>query len=146
MTKRLLGLVLVSLSAWMPALAHHSFTAQFDSKKPITLKGTVTRMEWINPHAWIHMEVKGPDGKGVEWMVETGTPNILLRRGFIMCPSTRLEFVGFTKKSLEAGTEIVVQGYMAKSGENKVNGGSVTFADGKRLFLGGSNPDQPTAP
>jgi hypothetical protein len=93
------------------------------------LKGTVTEMEWINPHAWIHMDVKGPDGKVASWMVETGSPNILLRRGF-------------TKKSLEAGAEIVVQGYMAKEGENKINGGTVTFPDGKRLFLGGSNPDE----
>lgn len=133
MTKKLLGLVLVSLFAWIPAWAHHSFTAQFDSKKPVTLKGTVTKMDWINPHAWIHLDVKGDDGKVVEWMVETGTPNILLRRGF-------------TKKSLEPGTAIVVQGYMAKSGENKINGGSVVFPDGTRLFVGGSNPDQPSVP
>jgi hypothetical protein len=131
MTKKLAGFFLCGVCMLMPAWAHHSFTAQFDAKKPITLKGTVTDMEWINPHAWIHMDVKGDDGKVANWMVETGSPNILLRRGF-------------TKKSLEPGTEIVVQGYMAKDGENKINGGSVTFPDGKRLFLGGSNPDQPT--
>ena len=131
MTKKLSGFFLYGLFTLMPVWAHHSFTAQFDAKKPITLKGTVTDMEWINPHAWIHMDVKGDDGKVANWMVETGSPNILLRRGF-------------TKKSLEPGTEIVVQGYMAKDGENKINGGSVTFPDGKRLFLGGSNPDQPT--
>ena len=132
MTKKLVGLVLGGLSVLIPAWGHHSFTAQFDAKKPITLKGTVTEMEWINPHAWIHMDVKGDDGKVSSWMVETGSPNILLRRGF-------------TKKSLEPGSQIVVQGYMAKSGENKINGGSVVFPDGKQLFVGGSNPDDPTS-
>ena len=129
MKNKLVALILGCLCACIPTWAHHSFTAQFDGSKPVTLKGTVTEMEWINPHAWIHMDVKGADGKVVSWMVETGSPNILLRRGF-------------TKKSLEAGTEIVVQGYMAKDGENKINGGTVTFPDGKRLFLGGSNPDE----
>jgi hypothetical protein len=130
MSKKLIGVAVGAFFGLMPAPAHHSFTAQFDGTKPVTLKGTVTQMDWINPHAWIHLDVKGPDGKMVSWMVETGSPNILLRRGF-------------SKKSLEAGTDIVVQGYMAKDGENKINGGSVTFADGKRLFLGGSNPDDP---
>jgi Family of unknown function (DUF6152) len=130
MRKKLLGIAVGGLFAWMPAWAHHSFTAQFDIKKPVTLKGTVTEMEWINPHAWIHMDVKGADGKVATWMVETGSPNILLRRGF-------------TKKALLPGTEIVVQGYMAKDGENKINGGTVTFPDGKRLFVGGSAPDAP---
>jgi len=129
MRKRLLGIAIGGLLASMPGWAHHSFTAQFDGKKPVTLKGTVTGMDWINPHAWIHLDVKGADGKVESWMVETGSPNILLRRGF-------------TKKSLEQGAEIVVQGYMAKDGENKINGGTVTFSDGKRLFLGGSNPDE----
>ena len=112
--------------------AHHAFAAEYDAKQFITLKGSLTGVDWINPHAWIHMDVKGSDGKVVSWMVETGSPNILLRRGF-------------TKKSLEPGTEIVVQGYAAKDGENKINGGAVTFPDGKRLFLGGSNPDDPGA-
>jgi uncharacterized protein DUF6152 len=129
MRNRQLAFVIGGLCASMAAWGHHSFTAQFDGTKPVTLKGTVTEMEWINPHAWIHMDVKGADGKVASWMVETGSPNILLRRGF-------------TKKSLESGAEIIVQGYMAKDGENKINGGTVTFPDGKRLFLGGSNPDE----
>lgn len=130
MTNRLLAFTFGVVSVLTPALAHHSFSAQFDIKKPVTLKGTVTGMDWINPHAWIHLDVKGPDGKVSSWSVETGSPNVLLRRGF-------------NKRTLEAGSEIVVAGYMAKDGENKINGGAVTFADGKRLFLGGSNPDDP---
>src|SRR5438309_964138 len=113
----------------VPLWAHHSFAAEFDIGKPVKLTGTVTAMEWINPHSWIHIDVKGPDGKVVNWMIEGGSPNILLRRGF-------------TKKSLETGTVIVVDGYQAKSGETRANGANITFPDGKRLFLGGSNPDE----
>lgn len=125
----LLAILACLLILCVPTMAHHSFAAQFDAKKPVTLQGTVTQMEWINPHAWIHMDVKGADGKTVSWMVEMGSPNILLRRGI-------------DKKTLEPGTTIIVQGYLAKDGENKVNGGSVTFKDGRKLFVGGSNPSE----
>ncbi len=87
-------------------------------------------MEWINPHSWIHIDVKNPDGTVTNWMVECGSPNIMLRRGF-------------TKRSLEAGTELTIQGYQAKNGTFRANGSSVTFKDGKKLFVGGSNPDIP---
>ena len=119
-------LALVSLSA--PVWAHHAFAAEFDIGKPVKLTGKVTGMEWINPHAWIHIDVTGPDGKTTNWMVECGSPNIMLRRGF-------------TKHSLENGSEVTITGYQAKNGESKANGSSVTFSDGKRLFVGGSNPD-----
>jgi hypothetical protein len=111
----------------VPAAAHHSFAAEFDAKQPITLKGTVTRMEWINPHSWIHLDVKTPDGKVVTWMVEGGSPNALIR-------------AGFTTASLPAGTEILVEAFQAKDGTNKACGVDLTFPDGKRLFLGGSAP------
>ena len=113
-----------------PVWAHHAFQAEYDDRKPVHLAGKVTEMEWINPHSWIHIDVVGADGKVTNWMVECGSPNIMLRRGF-------------TKRSLEPGTELIVDGYQAKSGDTKANGGSVTFKDGRRLFVGGSNPDDP---
>jgi hypothetical protein len=119
----------VSLLAAAPALTHHSFAAEFDQAKPVKLQGTVTKMEWINPHSWIHLSVKGPNGEAADWMIEGGTPNLMLRRGF-------------TAKSLAAGTEIVVEGYRARDGSNKANGSSITFTDGRKLFVGGSSPDQ----
>ena len=118
------------LSAAAPLWAHHAFEAEFDQKKPVQLKGKVTIMEWINPHSWIHIDVLGPDGKVTNWMVECGSPNIMLRRGF-------------TKESLKAGTELSVQGYQAKNGSYRANGSAVTFTDGRKLFVGGSNPDVP---
>jgi len=126
---RFLTLLSCAALSAIPTWAHHSFAAEFDIKKPVKLEGTVTQMEWINPHAWIHIDVKGPDGKITSWMVEGGTPNILLRRGF-------------TKQSLEKGTVVIVEGYQAKNGENRANGSNITFTDGKRLFLGGSNPNE----
>jgi hypothetical protein len=123
-------LLVVLLSTVTAAWAHHAFAAEFDISQPVKLHGKVSKMEWINPHAWIHVDVPEADGKIVSWMVEGGSPNILLRRGF-------------TKESLLPGTEVVVEGYRAKNGENRANGSNITFKDGKRLFLGGSNPDDP---
>jgi len=118
-----LALLLIAVPVW----AHHAFSAEYDASKPLTLKGKVTKWELVNPHSWIHIDVVGPDGKVTPWMVEGGSPNSLLRNGF-------------TKNSLPAGTEIVVEGYQAKDGANRAVGKDITYADGKRLFLGGSAP------
>jgi len=114
------------LAAW-PLRAHHSFAAEFDVHRPIKMRGTVTRLDWINPHSWIYIDVKGPDGKIVSWMIEGGSPNALLR-------------LGFTKDALPVGSEILVEGFQAKDGSNRGVGQSVSFADGRKLFLGGSAP------
>jgi hypothetical protein len=113
-----------------PLAAHHAFTAEFDAQQPVTLHGTVTKVEWTNPHAWINLDVKGEDGQVVAWRVEAGAPNALLRRGF-------------TKNYLPPGSEIVVQGFRAKDGSNRANGSNVTTPDGKKLFLGSSGTGSP---
>jgi hypothetical protein len=116
----------VVLGAARP-LAHHAFAAEFDEKRPISLRGTVTKMEWVNPHSWIHIDVKEPDGKVTSWMIEGGSPNSLLR-------------LGFTMNAIQYGMEIVVEGFQAKDGTHKGVGRSLTFADGRMLFLGSSAP------
>jgi hypothetical protein len=133
MTRHRISGGVVAIALWLagaPAQAHHSFSAEFDSNKPIQLKGAVVKVEWINPHTWIHIDVKQPDGSVERWMIEGGTPNTLLRRGL-------------TRESLPAGTEIIVDGYRAKNGTNRANGRDVTFPDGKKLFLGSSGTGAP---
>jgi hypothetical protein len=123
-----IGAVLVL--ATVPAWAHHAFAAEFDAHQPVKFKGVVTKMEWTNPHVWIHVDVKQPDGTVEKWSIEAGTPNVLFRRGF-------------TKQALLPGTEIVVDGYRSKDGTHRANGRDLTLPDGRTLFLGGSSPDAP---
>jgi hypothetical protein len=113
--------------ATLPMQAHHAFAAEFDVNRPIKLRGTVTKMDWVNPHSWIHIDVKGDDGKVINWMIEGGSPNVLLR-------------LGFSKGALPTGSEIVMEGYQAKDGSNRGVGKVLTFADGRKLFLGSSAP------
>jgi len=124
------GSLLVTMAA-APVRAHHAFAAEFDAEKPITLTGKVTKVEWVNPHAWIHIDVRQPDGRTEQWMIEGGPPNALLRRGF-------------TKADLPPGAEVKVDGYQAKDGSKRANGRDLTFADGRNLFMGSSGTGAPT--
>ena len=124
------GAAFLMAVAAAPVIAHHSFAAEFDAKKPVKMTGTVVKMEWINPHSWIHIDVKKTDGTVERWMVEGGAPNALLRRGW-------------NKKSLPEGTEIIVEGFQAKDGSHRANGRDITFPDGKKLFVGSSGIGAP---
>jgi len=132
---RKLTVVVTMVGLWLagasvPLEAHHAFAAEFDAKKPIHFEGTITKMEWTNPHVWVHMDVKKPDGSVENWAFEAGTPNVLFRRGF-------------TKQSLLPGTSIVVDGYRSKDGSRRANGRNLTLPDGRTLFLGSSGTGAP---
>ena len=118
------------LSAAAPAWGHHAFAAEFDAKKPVHLEGVVSKVELINPHAWIHVDVKGSDGKITTWMIEAGSPNVLLRRGL-------------TKTTIPKGTQVIVDGYQSKDGSMRANGRDITLPDGRKLFLGSSGTGAP---
>ena len=117
--------MIVVLLAGVQAAAHHSFAAEFDAERPVTLKGTVVKWEMMNPHGWITMDVSGPDGRTGRWMVETSNPNGLMR-------------LGWSKRSLKPGDEITVEAYRAKDGSNTANAARVTLADGRKVFAGSS--------
>lgn len=121
---------LLMLLLSIPARAHHSFAAEFDDKNPVTLRGSLTKMEWTNPHGWIHLDVKAPDGTVENWAVESGAPNALLRRGL-------------RKDDFPVGVEIVVQGYRAKNGSRTASATTVTFADGRNFFMGSPGSGAP---
>jgi hypothetical protein len=120
------GLLLGPVSA----AAHHAFASVFDANKPVKMRGVVTKMEWINPHSWLHVEVKTSDGKVENWMVEAGTPMQLFRQGV-------------TKDALPVGAEVIVDGYQAKDGSKRLNGRDVTFPDGRKVFLGSTGTGAP---
>ena len=129
-------LTCIAVLAFVPSQggAHHAFAAEFDASKPVLLQGKITRIEWINPHSWIHIAVPGKDGQPQPWKIEGGTPNTLIRNGL-------------TRESLKVGTEIVVRGYQSKDEECvpacKANGRDITFTDGRKIFMGSSGTGAP---
>ena len=126
-------MMMIMMMTAAPVLAHHAFSAEFDVKKPLTLKGTLVKWEMINPHSWFHIEVKDPSGQVVEWMIEGGSPNSLIRQGV-------------TKATLQIGMELVIEGYQAKDASKTAVGRNFVLPDGKRLFVGSpGGPDSPPA-
>ena len=123
--------VALFLALVQPAAAHHSFSAEFDSKKPVTLEGKVVKMEWVNPHSWLHIDVAQPDGKVVRWMIEGGSPSVLAR-------------LGWNRDSLPAGTKVKVTGFQAKDGSFRANSRSLEFPDGRTISLGGTTDPENT--
>ena len=135
--RHVIGVVIavVGICAWMvgtavPVTAHHAFAAEFDADSPVEFSGTVTKVEWVNPHVWIHVDVTRDNGTMEGWAFEAGTPNVLFRRGF-------------TRDSLLPGTDVRVDGYQAKDGTNRANGRDITFVDGTKMFLGSSGTGAP---
>ena len=124
------AMTIVATATTASLRAHHAFAAEFDAKKPVTFTGTITRMEWTNPHVWLHMDVKGKDGKVESWAFEAGTPNVLFRRGV-------------TKESVKVGMTVTVDGYQAKDGSHRANGRDLKLADGRTMFLGSSGTGAP---
>lgn len=130
-TTAYLGALLATLLVAAPLVAHHAFGAEFDRNAPIQLRGHIVKLEWVNPHTWIHVEVEKDDGATEVWMVEGGTPNVLLRRGL-------------RRDCLTPGTEIIVDGYQAKDHSlTRANGKDITFTDGTKIFLGSSGTGAP---
>ena len=124
------GIGFIVTGAAAPLSAHHAFAAEFDARKPIKVEGTVSKLQWTNPHTWIHVDVKKPDGTVENWAVEVGTPSVLFRRGF-------------TKTSLAPGTKVVVDGYQARDGSRRANGRDLTLPDGRKLFVGSTGTGAP---